>query len=889
MTENTPDKSPAAVGLTPGTRIGKYEIIQRIGVGGQSVVYRGRDTLLDRIVAIKQISAHLGADERFVKRFRAEAKILAQLGGERSNIVAVYDLIEHELGLFIAMEHVEGHTLCEILGYQESALPVEVAIDILQHIGHGLQVAHASGVVHRDIKPGNVIVTRDHMAKITDFGVAAQAGQDDSLSLGTTKYMAPEVFSGATVDERVDIYSLGFLAYEMLTGRDYFRKVFDEVLRDKHTENVRWMKWHSDPDLAPPNLSEINPKVTRELGECVARMMAKDPRRRYASVGEVMADLTAIKETPLHVEPAPAEPRPPVAGGAFDELPTSMVPRKPLPTRTKVAVAATTVGVLVILGIVLAVVMGGRQRDRVREATAAYQDAKDTYTSAKKLYDQEGNVERAIMMFGEARKRFEQHSDRYGDLSRGTIHADTGALMSRAYQAMLESDHIGAEELFNKAKAKGVLAEGVVADFETALTTRDDAVDFLNQMAQAIADGDLDAAEAYQSQFGDLSGPPLDQDRRAQELARRLVEAEIAQTVRQALAAGDAAMANAEVSASADRAGKFQEALGHLDEAERGYAEAHNKAPGDPVVQQRLTMLRQARDYVKARADYIRTVIEGEPLGRQVKALQAVVAARPPSEALTDELATLQAEQAYQRAMALLESNRRQDLEAAREALAEAVAFKPLPKAVAALDEADNTIEHRRLVSRATRVTRNGKFAEAVALLEQAEDIRHDEKTAAQLSDARVALHMADGDGARKAKNWADALAHYEKARKVRLDDEDLSAQVDQRADLVGRQREYYAFLDEGRRLLAAADYRGAVSRLKKAELLAKTENMDVPADEAGQQKTLARYQWEVAKGKSAAAGGDVRSAAGFYRVAQNLINTAEVRQLLGELDKRAE
>ncbi|NQU75963.1 MAG: serine/threonine protein kinase, partial [Planctomycetes bacterium] len=207
MVENKDDKGAGGeVGLPAGARIGKYEIVERIGIGGQSIVYKGYDSLLNRHVAMKQVSSHLAGDKRFIERFRREAQILARLGGEDSGIVAVYDLLENQSGLFVVMEYVPGHSLHKVLEHQRYAMPVGVAMEIIWRIANGLRVAHAEGIVHRDIKPGNVLITRDYGAKITDFGVAATVGGEDSIALGTTKYMAPELFSGSTIDARVDIY-----------------------------------------------------------------------------------------------------------------------------------------------------------------------------------------------------------------------------------------------------------------------------------------------------------------------------------------------------------------------------------------------------------------------------------------------------------------------------------------------------------------------------------------------------------------------------------------------------------------------------------------------------------------------------------------------------------
>ncbi len=895
MTEqNNNDKSSSqeGVGLPGGTRIGKYEIVARIGVGGQSVVYKARDQLLDRFVAIKQISAHLSADERFLKRFRAEAKILAQLGGEQSNIVSVYDLIEHPQGLFIAMEYVDGHSLREVLTYQKPALPVDATLEILISIATGLKVAHDAGIVHRDIKPGNVLVTRDHKARIMDFGVAAQAGQDDSLSLGTTKYMAPEVFTGATVDGRVDVYSLGFLAYEMLTGRDFFAKVFADVMCDPHTENLRWMKWHSDPTLEAPRLNEVNELVTPQVAEVVARMMAKDVARRHGTMDEVLVDL----RTAMRGLIAPAEPPrpliPPTGPAAAvematisDDVPTSVIPRKPISKRKKVIMIVAAAVMVIGVGIALAVSAGGRQRLRTDAARQAWSAAEGAYGTAAEAY-RRGDVAEARSGFEGALGKYEGFIADFPDLRSGTSTARAWARMCQARVAMLDGATGEANKHLKAAQDMAALDGDTIGKLGDAIQLRADAVTFMDEMALAIEADNFQAAVTFQTRFNGLRSRPADQDLRAGALAAKLAAAQTDDQLRTALAACDAAMAGAEANAATGDPAKFGEARLDLDRAEAKIRQATHLAD-TPEVRSRVESLTQARRFVAARQAYVQTVVDGAPLSEQIVALEAVVGARLPTAALRDELAAARADQAYRHGVALAVSEDRADLEAARSVFEAAIGFKATDETVAALEQVNHRLQSLDLISQARRMVRNRQYDKAVELLIRAHAIRNDDEIAAELADAQVQLYLSNGDQARKQRLWPAALAEYEKARQVRLDDLELARTVERRAELTAGEKEYYELIAEGQALLAAGSFSKAVGRFARAERL--TGELDVPSGEATAQRTRARYRWEISKADAAAESGDMKTALVYYRQAKRLIDTKEIRDLIREAEAKSQ
>ena len=247
---------PFTGSLKPGTKLGKYEVREQIATGGMAVIYKAYDPSLDRSVAIKQIVPHLAQDERFLERFRTEAQTLARLSSSQANIVNVHELIQQDSQLYLVMEYVEGKTLRALM--DSGPVPLQTGLGVLLSTALGLRAMHKSDIVHRDLKPSNIMMAKDGALKITDFGLIGHSGGKTSLPMGTTKYMAPEMFTGAPVDGRADVYSLGMIAYEMFAGPEKFQEVFRDVLRDEKAQQVRWMHWHSNPAQTAPSLKAVS-------------------------------------------------------------------------------------------------------------------------------------------------------------------------------------------------------------------------------------------------------------------------------------------------------------------------------------------------------------------------------------------------------------------------------------------------------------------------------------------------------------------------------------------------------------------------------------------------------------------------------------------------------
>ncbi len=280
-----------------GQTFGPYTITERIGEGGMAVVYKGYQEALNRYVAIKVLRQELSSDKEFVARFQQEALAVANLN--HPNILHVYDAGRAHNRYYIAMAYVEGGTLKDLLG--QGPLDVESVCTVGSQIADALDYAHRRGLIHRDVKPSNVLITADGRPLLTDFGIAkalyeAQQLTRTGISIGTPEYMAPEQASEKPPDGRTDIYALGILLYEMLTGHVPFAA--DTPLA------TLYMQVHR----SPPPLRQVNGNIPTWLEEIVNKALAKDPNDRYARAGELA---TALREG-CHLPLPPTRPLTPV-------------------------------------------------------------------------------------------------------------------------------------------------------------------------------------------------------------------------------------------------------------------------------------------------------------------------------------------------------------------------------------------------------------------------------------------------------------------------------------------------------------------------------------------------------------------------------------------------
>ena len=265
----------------------RYEILEKIGNGGMATVYKAKCHVLNRYVAVKVLKEEFTTDEEFIRRFNVEAQSAAGL--THPNIVSVYD-VGHEDGIYyIVMELIQGKTLKQIIN-EDGALPWKWSVNIAIQIASALEAAHKNNIVHRDIKPHNIIITEDGVAKVTDFGIAKAVSNSTITAFGTTigsvHYFSPEHAKGSYTDAKSDLYSLGVVMYEMLTGRVPF---------DADTPVSIALKHMQEKAVEP---IKLNPSIPFAVNQIILKAMQKEPSMRYQSATEMLKDLSMALKNP---------------------------------------------------------------------------------------------------------------------------------------------------------------------------------------------------------------------------------------------------------------------------------------------------------------------------------------------------------------------------------------------------------------------------------------------------------------------------------------------------------------------------------------------------------------------------------------------------------------
>ena len=421
----------------------RYELEEMVGRGGMAEVFRATDRVLGRTVAVKVLSDRFAGDRRFVTRFRREAQ--ASAGLNHPNIVSVFDTGSEDGVPYIVMEFVEGKTLADVLA-EHGPLPAGRATAIARTVAAALSVAHDRGLVHRDVKPGNIMLTDGDHVRVMDFGIA-RAAADDTLTqtgtiLGTAAYLSPEQAQGMTVGPPSDVYSLGCVLYEMLTGRPPFTGDSAVSVAFRHVRDD------------PVPLSELGTEAPPELEGVVMRALAKDPEQRFASGGELERALSG----PGPTEPVPARP------GDTAVLPQGLG-EVPAPAGRRWLVP-TLLGLLLLVLIVAALVALARQSpeprgDRRGAATETQPTEEAPQAPTPPTFDEPGSFQEAVS---------DLNTVLNAGLQAGTITPEAAKDLEKqvedALKKFVERDREGALEGISEAHAKvdEFLAAGEITD-----------------------------------------------------------------------------------------------------------------------------------------------------------------------------------------------------------------------------------------------------------------------------------------------------------------------------------------------------------------------------------------------------------------------------------------
>ena len=894
------------VGLPAGEKIGKYVLVERLAIGGQAIVYKAHDPTLDRHVAIKQISTHLAADGRFLERFRREAQILARLGSEQSAIVGIHELIEDTRGLFIVMEYVPGQTLEQILSASPAPLDAKAALQIIWRLAAGLNSVHNAGIIHRDIKPANIIIGEGLRPRIADFGVAASTSGQTSLVLGTTKYMAPEVFSGQAPDARMDMYALGFIAYEMLLGRAKFNEVFADVVRDRHSEPQRWMKWHGSENLQAPSLHEVNDAIPQALSDLVSHMMAKDPAKRFVSMEELGRTIKATFSP--HAQPAvpapapehrhrhhhshhshagrPADPHQTGASASRDEvdqltldgpLPTAKLPRKQMSLQKKLIIAGSISAVLMAGFITMLGINYSKSKRSQTEAQKVFQSAEDDF--------RKGQWAASLDAFRTIAGRGDDVGAKaaaLGQLAKAQLAVEAAlAAQTETEKNARWEDAAHCETLANQAYESIQIKRGALTDWTRQLKKDIDAFrqyrlgsrnfdEAVTSAQAALVDGKYaDAREVLRQRMSqpDIT-PTQEQNRRINELAKAINQAELKAGV-----TGKLSQAGSQIEQK-----QFDQAQTSCDEAAgllEGPLGAQLARGEREALEAQLAQARKNVDIERKAAGANDEARNASDRTAELDALRRLDSIKPSPE-LTARIKNVESAVALERARQLKGEGK---IDEARTAYNEALALKPDDSVKAELVDLDRGVKKRQLMSQAELDMQQGQWDAAVEKLTQAAEIEPETNVSARLTAARYGKTLALADSLRDQHKYADAVVSYEQAREI---NPSAATELDERLESLAQMQKYDELVAAGEKAFAAKLFTRARESYIKAQKVLDTADIK-------QKIVLSQYSENLELGKTELASSNFPAALGYLRLAQRYMDTEDVRKLIADAELKAQ
>ena len=841
------------MGLAPGDSFGKYEIGKQIGAGGMSVVWKGYDRLLDRHVAIKQLLPDvIDVGDQMHERFRAEAEIQKKVSHAGSHVVRVFDLVDEPRGMFIVMEYVPGQSLEQRLTESPEPMPEREALGIVGTAAMALAAIHKHDIVHRDLKPSNILLTSSGGLKLCDFGLAALLGDQESLSIGSVRYMAPELFRDEPVDARSDIYSLGMIAYELLAGRRQFAEAFKIVLRDTRNQTLRWMKWHTNPRATVSPLAKLNPGISQKLDELVARMMAKDPDQRISSADELISairrhfagavmgtgDIGVVSAGAAAGEEA-NEPAP--AGQAISpDTPTAALPRR---SRWPHWLAAILALQLVVVGGLWTWSAQQKETERAQEAAnamAKYVRGVDFYENGRYIL---------------AQPLFEQLTEEWEAGSVLGMRARAFAELTTAQRHMLEGRYGSAKNRFAAVKEMDVLKtrrQHIEVQLDLALRCM--------SFAQAVGGIELAIKNDQLSQAIQLLNELDDSfDSKTAEEGKKLGELET--QIKDLLDRRriDTALAEAEALAAS---GKPEEAKRLLELAQFKYRSDLIKSAIEQLQKDMSYDLHLAQATEAERADKLDEAIQALKAAAQIK----------PSEALHQKAMALHGRKAYQDARQAEEAG---DMVAAKAAYKRAADYGLTEgrQALARIEVADTKAAFVRAADQAMSA---GDWETAIEQYQNAQPLPS--QAARSLTIARVRLKLRQGRQLLDQGKTIEARQAFAVALELAPDDKAAG----QGLLAVNKRIKYLRLLAEGDSLRAAGKLGPAKRKYMDARDTIRTDEV---------QKRLADTEYDdmLVKARQYINARDWKAAASWVQAAANVHDSEKVQELMKIIEQNRE
>lgn len=747
---------PTAPSLRPGDTLDKFTIVEQIGAGGMSVVWKAHDRLLNTFVAVKQIlAAPADADcaDAFREKFLAEARLQKAAAENHKHLVRLIDIVEEPRGLFLVLEYVDGPSLEQILAQNRKPMDLRQAMGIIGATALALDAIHSKGILHRDLKPSNILLPRAGGLKIADFGLASLITEQESLSHGSARYMAPELFADTTADPRADLYSLGMIAYEALAGRDVFDEAFRIVLRDQRNQSMRWMKWHTSSRALATPLDKLNPAIPSNVAGLVARLMEKDRGKRVASAHDLLEAMQRILSR--GAEELKPHDTAPVHNGR------TVAPTAPLPKRSKVAyILAAILCCQIAVGVFGWIWWSHQQATKATQtqldaAKVEFEQARSYYNDADKIMIAAGEdaapevVAKARAGFEKALEIFKRLATQWPDGSNLRRDSLARAHISQAQvELILRRSEVALLSL-NAAEETGVFRENpeVVDRLRREAQRRVVFEKTIADIDALIANGDLGLARSRITE----------EQNRANRSRRELdILADLGTKLEDQLT-------RAAVNRVIDGArklvdeGKRSEAITSLTAAQRTY---------------RSTDLQKYLDELQLAEQVDRHLAAAEialAAGRLMEAADAFdrAAALRPAADLATRAATLRSETMLQEGRRLLSAG---NTAGARRAFTRALGYQDTEEARKELAKIESGAQKDTFIEEGDRAVEAGDFESAVNHYENAEKLGSNDVIAGKIADAKVRLAIRTGRDLLEKGQLAEAKAAFERAKELKPD-----------------------------------------------------------------------------------------------------------------------